>query len=120
VTRTTPAQPPRRDLSSGPEAIPGELPGEDTEIGARVSDFHPHKPYYCGGIGFIDLGSAVDGPAYYFRREDGVVIGHCGGACMIDTPEGRCARECPPAEWICRPVPELSSGASLAKPGPPR
>ncbi|HEX8468068.1 MAG TPA: hypothetical protein VF620_09725 [Allosphingosinicella sp.] len=120
VARSGPAQPVPRDLSSGPEVIQGKLPGEDTEIRWLVPNAYKREPYYCGDIGYIDLGSASDGPAYYFRREDGFVIGRCGGACMIDIPEGRCARECPPAQWTCRPFREPSFNASLAKPRRPR
>jgi hypothetical protein len=70
------------------------------EISRLVSS--PAQALYCGGIGFIDLGSAVDGPAYYFRRSDGRVLGRCGG--YLRTPEGRRqgARVCPPPGWTCR------------------
>jgi hypothetical protein len=61
---------------------------------------------YCRGIGFIDLGSAVDGASYYFRRSDGQIIGACGGACWRQDQRDRCRRECPPAGWTCRsPIP---------------
>jgi hypothetical protein len=120
VIHHEPLRPEARDLSSGPKAAPGGLPAKDTEIGGLVPNDQVYEPHYCGDVGFIDLGSAADRPAYYFRREDGVVIGRCGGSCMIDVPPGRCARECPPPEWICRPVGETSFKASLAKPRPPR
>ena len=55
---------------------------------------------YCRGIGLIDLGSAVDGPAYYFRRSDGRIIGRCGGLCWRQSE--RCRQECPPRGWDCR------------------
>jgi hypothetical protein len=57
---------------------------------------------YCSGIGFIDLGSAVDGPSYFFRRSDGRIIGTCGGACWRQDQRERCRRECPPPGWSCR------------------
>ncbi|HEX6740781.1 MAG TPA: hypothetical protein VF079_03160 [Sphingomicrobium sp.] len=56
---------------------------------------------YCGAIGFVDLGSAVDGPAYYFRKSDGKILGRCGGYCWADRG-GHCKTDCPPARWTCR------------------
>ncbi|HEY0629847.1 MAG TPA: hypothetical protein VGD23_11025, partial [Sphingomicrobium sp.] len=41
------------------------LPGRGTEIDQLVGKRQP--AHYCGGIGYVDLGAAVDGPAYYFR-----------------------------------------------------
>jgi hypothetical protein len=78
----------------------GPLPPGNTEIGRLVRSRAQAR--YCGAIGFIDLGAATDGPAYFFRRGDGRVIGRCGGFCR--SPEGRqrCRRECPPAGWRCR------------------
>ena len=75
----------------------GELPARGTQIGDRVP--RNYRAFYCGDIGFVDVASAVDGPAYYFRRHDGRIIGTCGGACMINSE--RCRRECPPAGWTC-------------------
>jgi len=37
------------------------------------------RAQYCRGIGLVDMGSRVDGPAYYFTRSDGKIIGYCGG-----------------------------------------
>ena len=81
------------DAGSG--LVRGPLPPAGTEIG-RVAR---GPAYYCGDIGFVDMGSAADGPAYFFRRRDGAIIGHCGGYCM-GNPR-RCARECPPRGWTC-------------------
>ncbi len=80
-------------------AVPGPVP-QRGEIGRLVHG--RAQALYCGDIGFVDLGSAVDGPAYYFRRNDGRVVGRCGG--YLRTPEGRRngARSCPPRSWTCR------------------
>jgi len=78
------------------DPVAGPLPPAGTEIG-RVAR---GTAYYCGGIGFVDMGAAVDRPAYYFRRRDGAIIGHCGGYCWADV-QHRCARECPPRGWTC-------------------
>ena len=77
----------------------GPLPPADSEIGrlARGST----RAHYCGAIGFIDLGSATDGPAYFFRRGDGRVLGRCGGYCRSPEGRARCRRECPPPGWSC-------------------
>ena len=77
----------------------GPVPGGDTEIGRLVRG--PAQARYCGGVGFIDLGSATDGPAYFFRRSDGRVLGRCGGYCWDPDQRARCARECPPPAWRC-------------------
>lgn len=74
------------------------LPGRGTEIDLLVGK--PRIAHYCRGIGYVDLGAAVDGPAYYFRESDGRVISRCGGYCEAN-PEG-CAKRCPPPEWKCR------------------
>jgi hypothetical protein len=79
---------------------PGPLPPGNTEIGRLVSG--RAQAHYCGAIGFIDLGSATDGPAYFFRRGDGRVIGRCGGFCRGPEGRQRCRRECPPPGWRCR------------------
>jgi hypothetical protein len=76
----------------------GPLPGNHTEIG-RIAG-QSRIAHYCGGIGYVDLGAAVDGPAYYFRKADGRIIARCGGHC--DGEAERCATECPPPEWNCR------------------
>jgi hypothetical protein len=79
--------------------VPGPVP-QRGEIGGLVHG--RAQALYCGNIGFVDLGAAVDGPAYYFSRSDGRVIGRCGG--YLRTPEGRRsgARVCPPRSWTCR------------------
>ena len=90
---------------AGDSLVEGPLPSAQTEIG-RVAR---GPAYYCGDIGYVDMGAAVDGPAYFFRRRDGAIIGHCGGYCMGD-PEHRCARECPPPGWTCtRRLPQRGS-----------
>jgi hypothetical protein len=71
-----------------------------TEIAEAIGS-HAPSARYCGAIGFVDLGSAEDGPAYYFRKSDGKIIGRCGGICMAD-PSGHCKTDCPPAGWTCR------------------
>jgi hypothetical protein len=76
----------------------GGLPARGTEIGDRVPA--NYRAFYCGGVGFVDAGAAVDGPSYYFRRSDGRILGACGGACWRNSE--RCRRQCPPAEWTCR------------------
>jgi hypothetical protein len=76
------------------------LPGPDTEIGRAAKSCSP--PRYCGTLGYVDCGSAADGPAYYFQRNSGKIVGYCGGYCMAD-PKGTCAKTCPPPEWTCRP-----------------
>ena len=91
----------------GPREHFSELPlgpiPPDTEIAAAVglASGGPVQARYCGGIGFVDLGSATDGPAYYFRKSDGHIVGACGGYCMAD-PSGHCKTDCPPAGWTCR------------------
>jgi hypothetical protein len=85
----------RTSLTEGP------LPSRNTEIG-RVAQ---GTAFYCGSLGFVDLGSAVDGPSYYFRRHDGVIVGRCGGYCMADANHS-CQRACPPAGWSCGNLPE--------------
>ena len=57
-------------------------------LGPTVGDFHP------GDV------SAADGPAYYFERRSGKVLGYCGGYCMMGGE--KCARTCPPPEWTCQ------------------
>jgi len=79
-----------------PERRP--LPGRGTEIDRLVGK--PVLAYYCDGIGYVDLGAAVDGPAYYFRESDGKVIARCGGYCEANT--GSCQNRCPPPEAKCR------------------
>jgi len=86
---------------AAPRPTEGPLPGGSTEIGRLVRG--PARARYCGDVGFIDLGSAVDGPAYFFRRSDGRVLGRCGGFCWAPEQRPRCARECPPREWTCGP-----------------
>ncbi len=68
------------------------------------------KPVYCGDLGKIDCNSAADGPLYYFRKEDGVIVSTCGGACMVfsDDPEHPCRTMCPPPEWTCKGAGQLS------------
>ena len=88
----------------GTSSVPeGPLPGRGTEIGRLVGP--TTRAFYCGDTGFVDVGSAVDGPAYYFRRSDGAVIGTCGGACMMDKDKS-CDRDCPPKSWTCGALPD--------------
>lgn len=82
-----------------PRATVGPLPPATTEIGRLVRG--PAQARYCGGIGFVDLGAATDGPAYFFARSDGRVLGRCGGYCWDPDQRARCARECPPPGWRC-------------------
>jgi hypothetical protein len=84
-----------------PALVEGPLPSRDTEIGRAARG----PAHYCGALGFVDMGAATDGPAYYFRRRDGVIVGHCGGYCMADFNH-RCRSECPPAGWTCGPIPQ--------------
>src|SRR3954452_25195950 len=58
----------------------GAIPA-GTEIAQAIGSHTPNARY-CGPIGFVDLGSAEDGPAYYFRKSDGKIIGRCGAYCM--------------------------------------
>lgn len=49
------------------------------------------------GVQYVDCGAAYDGPAYYVDVETGVILGHCGGACMM----GGCPKnQCPPPKWL--------------------
>jgi hypothetical protein len=75
-------------------AVPGEPLRENSEVG-RLAKSCP-KVRYCGKIGYVDCGAAVDGPAYYFDRRSGRVAGYCGGHCM----GGQCVN-CPPPGWTC-------------------
>jgi hypothetical protein len=81
-------------------AVMGPMPGPRTEIG-QVTTLK--KARYCGQIGFVDLGSATDGPSYYFQRKSGKIISVCGGACWFTTAAQReiCRTKCPPKEWTC-------------------
>ena len=81
------------------KTVPGDLPPDITEIGKLAK--RCSKPRYCGPLGFVDCGSATDGPAYYFARESGQVVGYCGGYCMANAD--KCAGTCPPPEWNCKP-----------------
>lgn len=83
-----------RTAVEGPLPTGGNLP---TSLRGR------YRAFYCGSTGFVDAGSTVDGPSYYFERQSGRVISICGGACMGDMD--RCRRECPPSTWTCGPVP---------------
>jgi len=77
----------------------GRLPGPHTEIGQLVQSSSV-VAYYCGEVGYVDLGAAVDGPAYYFSKTDGRVIARCGGHCEADPKS--CIGNCPPTSWKCR------------------
>ena len=91
----------RCGLLEGPscrQSVPGDLPAGITEIGQVARRCSP--PRYCGPVGFVDCGSATDGPAYYFARESGKIIGYCGGYCMGDGE--KCRGKCPPPEWTCK------------------
>jgi len=91
----------RCGLLEGPScrrSVPGDLPADITEIGKVAKRCSP--PRYCGPVGFVDCGSATDGPAYYFARESGKIIGYCGGSCMVDSEH--CRARCPPPEWTCK------------------
>lgn len=59
------------------------------------------KPLYCGRIGFLDDGLAVDGWSFYFERDTKKIISACGGACMIvrESQRSVCSNLCPPPEW---------------------
>lgn len=86
-------------LAASRRPVPGPVPRRG-EIGELVHG--RANALYCGNIGFIDLGSAVDGPSYFFRRNNGRIVGRCGG--YRRTPEQRRTgpRECPPPSWTCR------------------
>lgn len=79
-------------------AMPGPMPDNASEVGQVAKQCS--MPVYCGEIGFIDCGSAADGPAYYFQKGSGKILGTCGGACMIDSEQ--CRKSCPPPKWTCR------------------
>jgi hypothetical protein len=89
----------------GRRPVAGPLPSRDTEIGRVASG----RAYYCGDLGFVDMGAAVDGPAYYFRRGDGVIVGSCGGIRRPD-PDRNAPRACPPAGWTCSQPPANLGG----------
>jgi len=92
----------------GRRPVEGRLPSRDTEIGRLATG----RAYYCGDLGYVDMGSAVDGPAYYFRRRDGVIVGRCGGFRRPDANHNA-QRECPPAGWTCRAAPVTPIGPGL-------
>lgn len=88
----------------GRSPVEGPLPPPGTEIG-RVAH---GRAYYCGDVGFVDLGAAFDAPAYYFRRRDGVILCSSGG---IRRPGPDQPPRCPPAIWTCKqPPPNLGGG----------
>ncbi|HEX8224973.1 MAG TPA: hypothetical protein VF605_14235 [Allosphingosinicella sp.] len=78
----------------GAIAAPAEPLREGTEI-AKVAK-GCSRPRYCGRLGHVDCGAAVDGPAYYFERRTGRILGYCGGYCM-----GGPCDNCPPPQWTC-------------------
>jgi hypothetical protein len=91
----------RCGLLEGPEcrqSVVGDLPPRWTEVGKLAE--RCAKPRSCGPIGFVDCGSATDGPAYYYERQTGKVIGYCGGYCMMNSE--KCAKTCPPPAWTCK------------------
>jgi hypothetical protein len=84
---------------SAPEALP---PG--SEIAQAVGGAPQCSPVKtCGNLGYVDCQSAMDGPAYYFERATGKVVGYCGGFCWTPSEERRrqCRSRCPPPEWTC-------------------
>jgi hypothetical protein len=91
----------RCGLLEGPncrKSVPGDLPPGITEIGKVAKRCSP--PRYCGPLGFVDCNSPTDGPAYYFERESGKIIGYCGGYCMMQGEQ--CEKSCPPPGWTCK------------------
>ena len=91
----------RCSLLEGPNcrrSVPGDFPLPETEIGKVAK--HCSRPRYCGPVGFVDCGSATDGPAYYFDRESGKILGYCGGYCMLQSE--KCEKTCPPPQWTCK------------------
>ena len=91
--------------SGGRRAVPGPLPSRDTEIGRLATG----QAYYCGDVGFVDMGAAFDAPAYYFRRRDGVIL--CGFGGIRRPGADSSTRQCPPGVWRCRqPPPNLGGG----------
>ena len=86
---------------AGNGVVAGDLPAGNTQIGRSASGPTCARPTYCGDIGYVDCQSDRDGPAYYFRRDNGEIISACGGYCMGD-PHNSCARNCPPPQWTCR------------------
>jgi hypothetical protein len=89
----------------GRRPVAGPLPSPDTQIGRVASG----RAYYCGDLGFVDMGAAVDGPAYYFRRRDGAIVAGCGGIRRPD-PDGNAGRQCPPQGWTCSQPPSNLDG----------
>lgn len=90
-------------LLEGPDCrktVPGDPPPPGTEIGKLAKNCSRSR--VCGALAYVDCGSAVDGPAYYYERASGKVGGFCGGYCMADF-EGKCAKTCPPPAWDCDP-----------------
>jgi len=59
------------------------------------------NPMFRNGIIYLDCGSAVDGPSYYFDEISGALISTCGGACMAPDPDQEeiCKTLCPPPGW---------------------
>ncbi len=55
----------------------------------------------CGDIGYIDGGSAFDGPAWFVNEKTQEPISTCGGACMLPDRDQfvMCRKLCPPPEW---------------------
>ena len=85
-------------LAAARPAVPGPVPDRG-EIGRLVQG--RERALYCGDIGFVDLGMAVDGVGYYFRRIDGRVVGPCGGFLPRPDQRPRDQRQCPPRSWTC-------------------
>lgn len=58
---------------------------------------------YCGNLGMLDCGAAVDGPLYYFDANSLEIISTCGGACFAPDAQQLevCRTLCPPPEWTC-------------------
>lgn len=91
------AEPAPPDDPVAPTLAQGSLPGPQTEVGQLARQCQ--KPVYCGDVGYVDCGAAVDRPAYYFDRDSGEVLGRCGGYCMMQGEQ--CAASCPPPRWQC-------------------
>lgn len=59
------------------------------------------KPIYCGSLGYLNDGLAVDGWSFFFERDNQRLVSACAGACMVVRASQRsvCERLCPPPEW---------------------
>ena len=97
-----------------PQADSGaaQLP-ETAEPASGDADILPEQPAgrcgearICGDLSYVDCGSAMDGPSYFYKTDTREIVMRCGGTCMMqakDIRPGYCS-ECPPKEWTCEAV----------------